>query len=233
LQNIYIYLDDSGVLHKNSKEKYFIYAGYLFLSKDEKDNAKRKYLFANREIKKTNGYAEHTELKAFLLSNKHKRSLYNVLRCEQSLSASVYIPNLYSSILGDKKSICRYKDYALKRTVKNKIQYLIQQGAINPTLETSIYLNIDEQLTATNGYYSLGSSIKEELRHGIFNNDYGTLHEALFSNELTVNVRYCNSSSHYLIQASDILANKIFGIYNHDRNTEMQKISNHKHLTLP
>ena len=38
-QNISIYLDDSGILTTNHNDDYFIYAGYVFLSRPEKDSA--------------------------------------------------------------------------------------------------------------------------------------------------------------------------------------------------
>lgn len=30
MQEIYTFIDDSGVLHKNADNKHFIYAGYIF-----------------------------------------------------------------------------------------------------------------------------------------------------------------------------------------------------------
>ncbi len=42
-QNIYFFVDDSGVLHSNAKEKHFIYGGYIFVDKNARDNAKILY----------------------------------------------------------------------------------------------------------------------------------------------------------------------------------------------
>lgn len=73
------------------------------------------------------------------------------------------IKQVYASILSNKKAICRYKDYVLKRCVKAKLQELIKKGILKDDEDITIEVNIDEQLTATNGYYSLRDSIKEEL----------------------------------------------------------------------
>ena len=54
-RQIYFFFDDSGVLHKNEQSGRFVYAGYVFLSREELDSAKRKYIHANKEIKKSTG----------------------------------------------------------------------------------------------------------------------------------------------------------------------------------
>ena len=43
--NIFIYSDESGVFDK-VHNKYFVFGGIMFLSKDERDNFNRKYINA-------------------------------------------------------------------------------------------------------------------------------------------------------------------------------------------
>lgn len=230
-QKVYFFFDDSGVLHRNEQSGYFVYGGYVFLSREELDNAKRKYISANKAIKLE---LERTdELKAAGLEAKHKRALYTVVRKYESISCSVNIPRVYDSIISSKNSICRYKDYVLKRCVKAKLQDLIDKGKLEPDEDIIIEVNIDEQLTATNGYYSLRDSIKEELQHGIFNFDYGTFHKPIFDAQVDINLRYCESKNNYLIQASDILANRIWTSYRTGNSKLLNNIPNHLHLTFP
>lgn len=33
MQEIYLFIDDSGSLHKNAPDDFFIYAGYIFIGK--------------------------------------------------------------------------------------------------------------------------------------------------------------------------------------------------------
>lgn len=133
MQNLYLYIDDSGVFHRNEKSHYFVYAGFIFIGEDERDTAKRKYININNQLKKSLG--ANYELKSSCLSNKHKKALYTVLQGYESFSVAVDLSKVHSAILSDKKSINRFKDYALKRVIKEKIISLIQCG--------KVFINID------------------------------------------------------------------------------------------
>lgn len=149
-----------------------------------------------------------------------------------SVSCVVSLNNIYPSILKNKKAICRYKDYAIKRCVKAKLEQLISAGRISTDSDVNLLINIDQQLTATNGYYDLRDSIREELQHGIRNFDYGVFHKPLFNSEVKVEIKYCESKDNYLIQASDILANRIWN--GHKANDEnLLNIPNHLNINLP
>ena len=230
MQKLYFFFDDSGVLHQNNPTQKFVYAGYVFSSRKEMENAKRKYRSLAKNIQAKLGVTG--ELKAFGLDNKHKRALYNVLKDYESLSVVVDIGRIYDKILSSPKSICRYKDYILKRVIKKKIRDLIDQQKILPKDEITLRIFVDEQLTSTDGIYGLKETIKEELQYGIRNYDYGTFHNPLFSKEVFVEVQYCDSKSNYLIQACDILANRIFSSYR-DNKPNLRQLSKHINLTLP
>lgn len=229
-QEVFFFFDDSGVLHKNEPSGYFVYAGYVFTDREELEAAKRKYIHANKKLKKALGRAD--ELKAASLKPKHKRSLFNSIKEYDSVSAVVDISRIYDYILADKKSICRYKDYVLKLCVKNKLKRLITDGVISKDEDIVISIFMDEQLTATNGYYDLRDSIMEELQYGIANFDYGIKHPRVFDSTVKVNIEYCDSSKNYMIQASDILANRIWASYR-IKARDLRKISSHTALTFP
>lgn len=229
-QEVIFFFDDSGILHKHEPSGYFVYAGYVFTNRKILNSAKRKYIHANKKIKQSTGRTD--ELKAANITANQKRSLFNVVKEYDSVSAVVNIEKVYDYILNNKKSICRYKDYVLKRCVKSKLQELINNGIISQFEDIIINIYIDEQLTATNGYYDLRDSIMEELKYGIMNFDYGVMHSRLFDSEVTVNIEYCDSSFNYMIQASDILANRIWGSYRMDKK-QLRLINNHLGLTFP
>ncbi len=226
-QDVYFFFDDSGVLHKKEPSRHFVYAGYVFTSKKEMEEAKRKYIHANKAIRKVLG--RNDELKASNLKPKHRRSLYNVVSSFETVSGIVNIDRIYDHILSDKKSICRYKDYVLKRCIKAKLEELIRKGKLTHDDDINIQIFIDEQLTATNGYYALHDSIVEELQYGVNNFDYGTYHPPVFQSNVNAVIKYCDSSKYYLIQASDILANRIWNSY---KNNDVRLRTKKAHLTL-
>ncbi|MCR5236427.1 MAG: DUF3800 domain-containing protein [Lachnospiraceae bacterium] len=230
MQEVIFFFDDSGVMHKNAPGGYFVYAGYVFTSREELNHARRKYINANKKLKESLGRSD--ELKAANLKPRHKRALYEAVKEYASVSVIVDLSRVYDYILKDKKSICRYKDYVLKRCVKNRLKRLIANGDINKDEDIEIHIYIDEQLTATNGYYDLRDSIREELQYGIVNFNYGITHPHVFDSNVIVNIEYCDSSRNYMIQASDILANRIWSSYVKDKK-ELRKIPNHAPLTFP
>lgn len=173
------------------------------------------------------------ELKASKLEAKHKRALFNSIRAYDSVSLVVHIPKVYDCILKDKKSICRYKDYVLKRCVKEKLKQMIHQGRLSASDDVTIHISIDEQLTATNGYYDLRDSIQEELQYGVCNFDYGITHPNVFTGNVRVEIQYCKSEHNYMIQASDIIANRILTSYITNKPELRTKIPNHFSLTFP
>ncbi len=229
-QKVFFFFDDSGVLHKNEPSGYFVYAGYSFFDRSELDSAKRKYINANKKLKAANNFTG--ELKAAELEVKHKRTLFNAIRSYDSLSAAVDISKVYDHILTNKRSICRFKDYVLKRCIKAKLQEAIRCGKLHKSDDVDIFIYIDEQLTATNGYYDLCDSIKEELQHEIANWDYGVVHRNVFDGEIRVFIEYCELKNNYLIQASDIIANRILVSYR-DEKPKLREIPNHLSLTFP
>ena len=229
-QEVIFFFDDSGTLHRKEPSGYFVYAGYVFTGKEEIEAAKRKYVNANAKLKKA--LSRDDELKACTLKPKHRRALYNSVKCSDSVAAIVEIPKVYDSILEDKKSICRYKDYVLKRCIKSKLEQMVMEDKLSRNKDIKITVFIDEQLTATNGYYDLRDSIKEELEHGIANFDYGTRHPNVFNADVQVYIHYCNSSKNYMIQASDILANRIWTSCR-DNDPNLRKKDNQIILTFP
>ncbi len=232
-QNISVYLDDSGVFSQNSGHNYFIYAGYLFLNNDDRIAAKESFKSVSLSIKRELGMAMEDELKAAGLKIKHKRSLYNSVKRFDSLSATVKLDEIKQAIMDNKLSIHRYKDYVLKRMIKAKIESLIAAGKIDNSQPVWLRIYIDQQHTSTNGYYKLSDSIREELIHGIRNFDYGIFYSPILFADFKLNIEFCDSAKNYLIQASDILANRLWYGRNFDRPKLYTNIPSHKDILLP
>ncbi len=214
-QIINIFLDDSGVFTIDHSMPYFLYAGYVLIGDLERESANREYRTLADSIHKEIGH--NGELKARdLVGTKHKRALVKVLKDYESLACPIHVVGLRTSVTENKLSIHRYKDYALKIAIKRKLETLINAGRINPAVTTDLNIFIDEQHTSTNGFYTLEESIREEFVNGIKNLDYGSFHPPLFTGIVNIKVKFCDSSNNYLIQASDILANRIHSSFNYD-----------------
>lgn len=144
----------------------------------------------------------------------------------------VDLSRVQSHVMLNKKSRQRFKDYALKRVVKNLFKKLLNQGLIDKGENIELFVNIDQQGFATNGLYGLGDGILEELKYGITNFNYGTFYPPILEGEFKVHTKSCVSENDYLIQAADILANRIWASYE-KRIFELRDIPNHTFLTLP
>lgn len=232
-QIISIYLDDSGVFTVNDKSKCFVYGGYSFTNDKDRLTAKSVYRARVGEIKKTLGMASDSELKAAILSAKHKRALFEVVKRYNSIDCVVNLSTIYPSILENKLSVHRYKDYALKRLIKAEVARLINASEVDPYKPAILKVYIDQQHTSTDGYYTLSESITEELNHGIHNFEYGVFHPPLFKTRVSVSISFCDSAHNYLIQASDILANRVFTAYNYGLADLMKGVPYHSHIELP
>ena len=106
-QDVYFFFDDSGVLHRNDQSGFFVYAGYVFTSKEEMELAKRTYIHANKAIKLALGRDD--ELKASNLKNKHKRSLYNSVSSFETVAGIAEINRILQKLTHGKSTIPQLK----------------------------------------------------------------------------------------------------------------------------
>ena len=219
-QIVYINIDDSGKLVEN--EKVSIYAGLVFLSKQEKDRFITQYRSIVQDIKckyckeyeeNCNSNKSCPELKHNMLKPKHIRQLMNYIKKYTVLCCIINNNKVYSNIKNTTASRGRFLDYSLKLLIKQTIKGLIREKRINPDLPIKLVVNIDEQTTKTNGYYNLRDGILEELKYGIFNYNYGFYNTPIVNSDLEVNVCYQKSEKSYLIQAADLVAGTVRRIY--------------------
>lgn len=207
--NIYIYSDESGVLDKQHND-YFVFAGLVFLSKDERDIWARKYIAAEKVIRTKEAKQKDTEIKATTIGNTSKNKLYRSLNQVEKFGIVIQQQKLFDSMFLSKKTKQRYLDWAYKMAIKNKLQELISQGAFDPKSVKRLCFYVDEHTTATDGIYELRETLEQEFRYGMYNWDYMVYHPPLFPNLLDVQVQYCNSKNNTLVRAADIVANKLY-----------------------
>lgn len=207
--NIFVYSDESGVLDKNHN-KIFVFGGLVFLSKEEKDVASRKYSAAERTLRQTRKFGKEMELKASTLEAADKRKLYRALNGYYKFGVVVDQTKVLDSIMADKKSKQRYLDFVFKIGVKRLLEELIRRGVIDPTKVDNMYFYVDEHATSTNGLYELRETLEEEFKRGMHSRNFMTYFPPLFPNVQAVELNFCNSATVRLVRAADIIANRIF-----------------------
>ena len=207
--DIYVYSDESGVLDKVHNEKY-VFGGIVFLDKESKDVWNRKYIKAERDVRRSGEYSQNCEIKACIISNKHKSKLYRSLNKCYKFGVVIEQKDVLSRIFENKKSKQRFLDYAYKRGLKNLFISLINKNIIDQTKVNNIFVFADEHTTATNGRYELRETLESEFKTGTYNYDYSKFFPPIFSGLNSVLVSYCNSNSTVLVRAADIVANNIY-----------------------
>ena len=96
--DIWVYSDESGVFDKEH-EKYFVFAGVLFLSDEERQNWIRKYRTAENAVKKRHGNPSNFEAKAVNISNEEKGKLIiNNPTVKQSMQKIPPTPYFFSTL---------------------------------------------------------------------------------------------------------------------------------------
>lgn len=199
----YIFLDDSGQLHKNYPHgDYFVYAGLVI---KESDFHRINYNYKNlvERIKREKGIKG--ELKTSVMDLSTRRRLLKRLAsysCHQ-IFASVRVSSLVRLDFEKKKDVVRYKNYVIRRLVEK----VINNNQIPQSCEM-IEINIDNQNIAHSSIDSLEDHLYNffnEENHYLIHKQYDT---TSFKSDFKVN--YKDSKSNYLIQAADLLANTEF-----------------------
>ncbi len=207
--NIFVYSDESGVLDKVHNSTY-VFGGLVFLSKNDKDLACRKYSAAESCVRKNGGYSLEAEVKASNVKHKEKYSLYRATNRFYKFGAIINQDRVLDSIMQNKKSKQRFLDYVYKIGLKRLLEKLIRERIINPSEVENIYLYVDEHTTATNGIYELRETIEEEFKVGMYNWNFRIFHPPLFPNLKGISLQYCNSATVTLVRAADVVANHIY-----------------------
>ncbi len=205
--NLYIYTDESGVFD-HIHNKYFVFGGVLYLSKNEKDIAIRKYLSVERTIH--HKYKTNSELKANYISNSDKGKIFRSLNNTIKFGVIVSQQKVDKNVFNNKKSKQRYLDYAYKIMIKSLLKNLAQEQVFRLEDIENMYIFCDEHTTATDGRYELREGILGELKHGTFNYKFNIFYKPICPDIKSIHLNFYDSRKKPLIRAADIVANKIY-----------------------
>lgn len=207
--DLYVYSDESGVFDVEHN-RYFVFGGLVFLSKEDKENFNRKYLHAERCLRQKEEYKDLKEIKASVLKPEDRQKLYRSTNRCYRFGVVVDEKKLLKTIFADKKSKQRYLDYAFKIGLKRCLERLIEETKIQADQVEIIHIVVDEHTTATNGIYELREAILQEFKGGTYNYTWDRFFPPLFPKMKDVTVDYVDSSKKPLVRAADIIANKLY-----------------------
>lgn len=206
----YLFLDESGNLHKNSPDRFFVIGGIFT---NNYTDIKKSYVEINKELKEKLNMDFETELKGAYLNMEEKMDI--VVKLGQM--KGMYIVG----IIVDKQKIGieierihLYYNYIIRKL----LDYLIKIKLIKIGKDDDLYLNIDK------------SSMKIEDINSLQN--YLRTHFNIEKNyPFEITVAYWDSKKNYMVQVADIMVNtmwnlaqttKPFYIFNHlNKNKNM------------
>nr|WP_269154344.1 DUF3800 domain-containing protein [Bacillus sonorensis] len=200
-------MDDSGQLHPNyRKSDYFIYGG-LLLKESDFHGVNRAYTDFMRQVKKDCG--AKGEFKTTDMPYKIRRRVLNRLKKfnVEQVFVSVKISACVRLNFNSGKDVNRFKNYLVRRLIDK----LISTKKI-PKNCSLLDIHIDNQNVA----HSAKDSLEEHLKNYFNEDDFYYVHKARDTTKFSCDFRvfYKDSSSHYLIQAADTLANTKWNILN-------------------
>lgn len=121
-QIIRIYLDDSGKISEN--EDYAVYSGLVFIEKEKLNAFTNKYKTVRNELWKKNEYKNYDELKGNNLKHKDRLRLLKLMKNEFKIALVIKNKSIRKKeILTNASSKGRFKDYALKRLIKEALYF--------------------------------------------------------------------------------------------------------------
>ncbi|QJR43940.1 DUF3800 domain-containing protein [Mycoplasma miroungirhinis] len=230
--NLKIFSDESGVFDSKNN-RYYILAGVIILNNKDYNNVLLKYRNVEMNIKSILKIDNKSELKAYNTAPKYKRRLLNVINSYYKFAIVIDLNKVYDRIMNNKFHKQSFQDYAYSRGVKEFLLFLAEQNVISLEEINSINFFLDQRPTSTSGWYELCQSIKKELKFGKYDEKFLNFREGIIPTVKNIELKYLDSKSHYLIRASDFLANHLFYLWNKkDKKSHSQYLNKHNKLFI-
>ena len=195
---IYVYLDESGSIHKNSNTKYFAVGGYFCLEKD-KLKIKAKYKQENLKLKKLKNLNLDKEIKSYDMSEDEKINILNKIQDIETFHGCAKVFDKSSM----KKEIIDsniFFNYAVKVLITDCILPILNLQELTESIE--FIISIDNRNIRVGELNNLETYLKTEFC--IYNYDF--------------KITYYDSKTNYSIQLADLIVNTY---YNHYKNNKI------------
>lgn len=190
---IYVYLDESGSIHKNSKTKFFAVGGY-FSFKEDKNKITSLYKKINKAIKDSRNLPLDKEVKSYDMLDEEKIDIFTQI---QDIDTFYGCAKIFEK--GQmKKEIVEsniFFNYAVKLLFKDCIVPLLNLSQINDSIE--FIVSIDNR----------------NIRVGELNNLETYLKTEFCLENFDFKIIYYDSSSNYGIQLADLTVNTFYNSY--------------------
>ena len=203
----YLFLDESGNLHKNSTDRYFVIGGVYT---DNYTDIKKSYVEINRELKEKINMDFNLELKASYLNMEEKMDI--VVKLQEM--DGMYIVGIIvdKERLGIKiDQIHLYYNYVIRKLT----DYLIQCRLIKKDKGQKLHINIDTTSMKKEEIDSLEMYLK-------------TVYNIEKRYPFDINVTYWDSRKNYMVQVADIMANTLWNVAQLDNRAHIFRHLNRK-----
>lgn len=190
---IYVYLDESGSIHKNSKTRYFAVGGYFSLEQD-KMKIKAKYKKENLKLKKEKELPLDEEIKSYDMTEEEKISIFNKIQDIDTFQGCVKVFDKHSM----RKDIIDsniFFNYAVKVLINDCI--ISTLNLQNNTEPIEFIISIDNRNIRVGELNNLETYLKTEF--------------CLYNDDFTIT--YYDSKSNYGIQLADLIVNTFYNKY--------------------
>lgn len=190
---IYVYLDESGSIHKNGKTKYFAVGGYFSLEQD-KLKIKAKYKKENLKLKRMKKIDLDTEIKSYDMEEIEKIDIFNKIQDIDTFQGCVKVFNKQAM----KKEIVDsniFFNYAVKVLINDCILPTLNLQNLNEPIE--FIISIDNRNIRVGELNNLETYLKTEFC--MFDDDF--------------KIKYYDSKTNYGIQLADLIVNTFYNKY--------------------
>ena len=190
---IYVYLDESGSIHKNSKTKYFAVGGYFSLEQD-KMKIKAKYKKENLKLKRLKKIGLDTEIKSYDMEEIEKIRKFNKIQDIDTFQGCVKVFDKQAM----KKEIVDsniFFNYAVKVLINDCILPTLNLQNLNEPIE--FIISIDNRNIRVGELNNLETYLKTEFC--MFDDDF--------------KIKYYDSKTNYGIQLADLIVNTFYNKY--------------------
>lgn len=190
---IYVYLDESGSIHKNSKTKYFAVGGY-FTFEEDKMKIKAIYKKENQKLKKSKKIDLNTEIKSYDMSEEEKIKIFNKIQDIDTFHGCVKVFDK-EAMRKDIVDSNIFFNYAVKVLIFDCI--IPELNLQNTDESIEFIISIDNRNIRVGELNNLETYLKTEF----------CLHDDDFS------IKYYDSKTNYGIQLADLTVNTFYNSY--------------------
>ncbi|MBO5348772.1 MAG: DUF3800 domain-containing protein [Clostridia bacterium] len=190
---IYVYLDESGSIHKNSKTRYFAVGGYFSLEQD-KLKIKAKYKKENLKQKKEKELSLDEEIKSYDMTEEEKLVIFNKIQDIDTFQGCVKVFDKHAM----RKDIIDsniFFNYAVKVLINDCI--IPTLNLQNNTNQIEFIISIDNRNIRVGELNNLETYLKTEFC--LYNDDF--------------KITYYDSKTNYGIQLADLIVNTFYNKY--------------------